>query len=256
MRVRWGRLGSAFLRRATARGFASALLVTSLALSSSVACKKEVLTTRPPRARGIPVRADHPNPSSPESYQAPPGGPAAPAAEQEPTAMPSSGPERADEKPERDFSAELVRMMGDPSSCLKPRAAENAPSNLAIAVTASVMPSGAVGQTEVSAAELDSSELACLKARAAGLHFAPPIENAPFSVRGTVQLTRDVTHAPLAAKPVEAPPANADPSAAPPPVTPSTEPIPDRPPVTPSTEPVPAQPPVVPPNPSDTFGQP
>ena len=110
----------------------------------------------------------------------------------------------------RDFPSELVRAFGDPASCLSPRPSGAAPSAIVIALATQVMPSGAVGHSEVSGAGLDPQELGCLRRRLDAVHFSGPIVNAPFPVRGNVTLNRRVDpSAPAAAKnpgqPVAAP---------------------------------------------------
>jgi hypothetical protein len=129
---------------------------------------------------------------------------AAAPAEQPPAAAPAEDPAEqpaqaeAEAKPARDFSAELVQMLGNPIACLSARAAGDAPRELEIALATQVMPSGAVGRSEVSAPGLEAGELACLRGRVEALHFTGPIENAPFAVRGSVHLTRAATPAPTA----------------------------------------------------------
>jgi hypothetical protein len=113
-----------------------------------------------------------------------------------PPEVPAAQPEAVEAKPARDFSAELVQMMGSPTDCLQARTSADAPNHLDIALATRVMPSGAVAHSEVSAAGLEASELACLRGRVEALHFAGPIENAPFAVHGSVHLTRAATPAP------------------------------------------------------------
>jgi hypothetical protein len=108
--------------------------------------------------------------------------------------------DEAEKKPERDFSNELAQMMGSPADCLDVRPAADAPKQLDISLSTRVMPSGAVASSEVQASGLGPGELACLRRRMEGLHFAPPIEHAPFAVNGTIHLTRAPTP-PAAAAP-------------------------------------------------------
>jgi hypothetical protein len=93
-------------------------------------------------------------------------------------------------KPPRNFSAELVQMLGNPAGCLNATAAAASPAYLDISLSTSVMPSGSVANSEVRAPGLDSGEMQCLRGRLEAVHFAAPIENAPFHVQGTLQLTR------------------------------------------------------------------
>ena len=94
------------------------------------------------------------------------------------------------EKPPRNMSAELESMIGSPASCLAPRPANEAPSQVSISLGASVMPSGAVGRGEVSAPGLSPTELDCVRKRLESVRFAPPIENAPFTVNASITLNR------------------------------------------------------------------
>jgi hypothetical protein len=105
--------------------------------------------------------------------------------------LPEPEPERLQEKP-RDFRAELERMLGDVGSCVKPRGRDHA-TMINIAVTAHVMPGGAVPHGEVSASELQREELACIKQRLESLRFAAPIENAPFTVEGSLNVQPSVS---------------------------------------------------------------
>ena len=81
-------------------------------------------------------------------------------------------------------------MIGSPAACLTPRPANEAPARVRIGLTASVMPSGAVGRGEVSAPGLSPSEIDCVRKRVESVRFAPPIENAPFTVNGSITLNR------------------------------------------------------------------
>jgi hypothetical protein len=150
--------------------------------------------SRPPRERGIgPVQAvpNAPAPAAIEQPSEPP--PPLPAAKPEGTNQAQAQPEdqpAEEEKPQRNFSNELVQLVGSPLDCLKVRPPENAPSTLEISLSTKVMPSGAVAGSEVSAPGLEADELACLRRRVEKIHFAQPIENAPFPVSGSLRLTR------------------------------------------------------------------
>jgi hypothetical protein len=179
---------------------ATALLLGSLS-SAAVGCgKTEIPNNGPgPRRRGIgpmltaaPVA---PKPEEPPSYAPvpeqplPAADPAAPvpAPLEDPSAQPAA---EAEAKPARDFAAEMTQMLGNPLTCFGARAANDAPSQLDIALSTHVMPSGTVTQSQVSAPGLAPNEIACLRSRLEALHFAGPIENAPFSVQGSMHLTR------------------------------------------------------------------
>jgi len=93
------------------------------------------------------------------------------------------------EKPARNLQHELESMIGSPVDCIAPRPAANAPPQLRLSLSASVMPSGAVGRGEVSASsELTKPELDCVRGRLEALHFAAPIDNAPLTVSGSITL--------------------------------------------------------------------
>jgi hypothetical protein len=158
-------------------------------------------------------------------------------------------------------------MMGNPAGCLRVRAADSAPGQLEVNLSTNVMPSGSVAQSEIQATGLDPAEIQCLRARLEALHFAQPIENAPFAVRGKLKLQQNPPP-PTAAAPVPAPkPADPDseqpkPAApvvlfgpreqAPPPLFGPREQIPAVPPPPPS-EPGLQGEPVPPPPPSDKL---
>ena len=172
----------------------SGLLLLCLLL---MACKKrEEIADMPPRPRGVgpavqvqpaAAPAEEESPSSPELLplrvdETPP--------ESNEVTLPAAEavPEAEDKQP-RNLQQELESMIGSPVDCLAPRLAEGAPRELHLSLSASVMPSGAVGRGEVSgSAELTKPELDCVRARLEGLHFATPIENAPLTVNGSITL--------------------------------------------------------------------
>jgi hypothetical protein len=185
----------------------SITLVLSICTLLAAACRSERTETPAVqvRPRGIDTQPALPSPppaapqpEQPSAIPAEPYRPSEPSAEpaQEPAEEPAgevvSAEEAApdEEKPPRNFSRELESMVGSPATCLAPRPANEAPAQVRIALSASVMPSGAVGRGEVSAAGLSPSELECVKQRVENLRFAPPIENAPFTVSGTITLNR------------------------------------------------------------------
>ena len=171
----------------------STLLLAVAAWCLAAACGggSSSVPSRPPRERGIgPVQGPLPEPAktSTETLQAPP--PLTAALPEAQGGTPESAPAEADDKPRRNFPSELVQLVGSPLDCLKARPAEDAPSSLEIALSTKVMPSGAVAQSEVSAPGLEPEEIACLRKRVENIHFAAPIENAPFPVSGSLRLTR------------------------------------------------------------------
>jgi hypothetical protein len=210
MRVRYGRHGTrSVARRWRFRGALS--LLGTVVLVGSGCGKREELPERPPKGRGIgPVAT----PTSTSPSQANNAQDYAP--EPMPPVMPRAQPEQpaslAEKKPARDFSTELLQMMGSPANCLNARNAETAPANIDISLSTSVMPSGSVAQSEVHGAGLEASETQCLRSRLETLHFGPPIENAPFAVHGALHLTRATAITPTQPA-IGAPPKN-DPSQA------------------------------------------
>jgi hypothetical protein len=119
----------------------------------------------------------------------------------------------------RDFGGELSAAVSGAAQCLQPRTTDDAPKQIIVSLQAVVTPSGAVSRGDASGGGLGAEELACIRRMVEGVHFAPPIENAPFSVNGTVKLQQQP--APKAA-PTEAPAepkAPADDHAAAPPTT-------------------------------------
>ena len=164
--------------------------VVGLLLGLAIAaCSRDPITEKPPRPRGIgPVTAETEQPRANTSseqtlvVQAPrPDLPALP---------PTAAAPEPEAKPPRDFSAELLQALGSPAACLKPRTSETAPASIDIMFATSVMPSGAVAQSEVRGAGLDPSETTCLRNRLETLHFAVPIENAPIKVSASMHLSR------------------------------------------------------------------
>jgi hypothetical protein len=163
------------------------LLLSSAPLG---ACGGDKDPPRPGRKRGINLFAENaPAVAKGTIGEAPPLPPSAAEGTGQPSAEANTDPKA--EKEPRDFNAELVRMLGNPASCLDPHPVDNAPPQIDIALSTNVMPSGSVSSSSVSAAGLSANEVGCLRGRVESLHFAPPIENAPFSVHGSVRLTRN-----------------------------------------------------------------
>jgi hypothetical protein len=189
MAVRAERLGSSSIRRALAPLLALALGVT--------ACRgRQALNAAPPKVRGVSgLNVDRPLHAQPPIVNGGATKTVRPDTESAQADEALAAAEAAEEKPPRDFAVELVKMMGNPVSCLSVRAGDSAPTTFEIALTTNVMPSGAVARSEVQAAALEPGELQCLRARLETLHFAAPIENAPFVVRGKLTLQLQPTRA-------------------------------------------------------------
>lgn len=94
----------------------------------------------------------------------------------------------AKEPEPRDYGAELLQAMGSPIACLAPRKGSAAPTQLRIDLDAYVMPSGGVGRAYARSAELDATELDCLRRRVEALRLETPIEGAPREVHASIQL--------------------------------------------------------------------
>jgi hypothetical protein len=178
---------------------ARAVAVSSLSvLLLMAACKRAPLADQPVRQRGVAPSAAVPAAVEPTPAVAPtPSGPEQPellalTSTEQPQgtiAADAAAPDQA-EKPRRNLQNELETMMGSPADCLAARPADQAPARVNISLSANVMPSGAVGRGEVSAPDLSPEEISCVRTRLEALHFAPPIENAPFTVNGALTLNR------------------------------------------------------------------
>lgn len=159
--------------------------------------KRESYPNQPLRQRGVIIAPEPPQPAGeapiPQLPPDPSQNPTEPAQEQlqpQTVSAEEAKPDAPADKPPRNLRQELETMMGSPVSCLAARPANAAPNRVDISLSASVMPSGAVGRAEVSAPGLNPEEVACLRARLETLRFAQPIENAPFTVNGSITLNR------------------------------------------------------------------
>jgi hypothetical protein len=74
------------------------------------------------------------------------------------------------------------------------------PSQISIAVDATVVESGLVTRAYASSSQLDAEELKCIEQRLSTLRMRAPIEAAPRGIRATIELALQ----PSAAKPVAA----------------------------------------------------
>ncbi len=98
---------------------------------------------------------------------------------------------------ERDLSADLVSAVGAPTACIDLAAARAARGHLSIRITATVMPTGAITRASASGAGLSPQAISCIEARALSARLAAPVEGAPRSVSGTIEVdvatTEDTT---------------------------------------------------------------
>ena len=154
-----------------------------------------------PRPRGVsavdPGTVDTPKPEAePE-----------PEPEDEATPLPESVPaakedeEKKDDKPPRDYPAELQAALGAPSDCLHARSGPNVPKELRIEVQAYFLESGFVSRAYARSAALDADEIACVTKRANAVRLAGPVEDAPRAVSTTLTLTLQPTASPVPEKP-------------------------------------------------------
>jgi hypothetical protein len=162
-------------------------------------CKQEPYGNQPIRQRGVgpPIelhpaaQTEPPKPFSPQLLplrvdETPRADEAAPSDDTLPAG--EAVPQAAD-KPARNLQHELEDMIGSPSDCMAAQKPDAAPSEVRLSLTASVMPSGAVGRAEVSAStQLGKQELDCVRTKLEALHFATPIENAPIQVSGSITM--------------------------------------------------------------------
>lgn len=94
---------------------------------------------------------------------------------------------KEEEKEERDLGAELKSALGSPASCLKPREAENAPDRITISISAQLVGSGRVTRASVSGAQLEASEIDCVRRRVEAIRLGE-VEDAPRGVSTSVEL--------------------------------------------------------------------
>jgi hypothetical protein len=170
--------------------------IALVCLPLMAACKNEPVVNPPTRQRGVwPRPADTEQPAAQLPARVEPQLADIRSGDSPAVAIPATTPaEEAapdePEKPPRNLQNELETMMGSPASCLGARPASEAPANLNIALSASIMPSGTVGRGEVSAPGLTPDEVTCVRSRLESLRFAQPIENAPLTVSGTITLNQ------------------------------------------------------------------
>lgn len=193
------------------RAYRVARLGFGVLLLGGIACSEE-----PPRPRGLLDAEGKPL----EGVQPRSAAPVAPATEQEraPEALPSpfgDGQEQAEgavaaaapeaeKREERDLSAELKAILGQPTSCLDLDKVATGGGNVTVRVIASVMPSGSINRASASAAGQDGAALRCIEQRVLSGSLKGPIEGAPLAVTAE-SVIEAVKVAPPAPKTVEAP---------------------------------------------------
>lgn len=127
-------------------------------------------------AQAAPIAA--PTAAQPRPVEAPPViAPAKPVEEQAP-----------EEKPKRDYSAELLAAVGTPAACLKARSSADAPAEISVSLETHVVDTGAVTRGYASSSRLDDEELLCIRKLLSGLRFQAPVDEAPRTVTATLRL--------------------------------------------------------------------
>ena len=105
------------------------------------------------------------------------------------------------DKEPRDFPSELLQRLGNPASCLTPRPGDGNLVPIQISIQAQLMPSGALGRTELRAAELSAAERACLAQRVGAVRLTGPIDGAPLGIQASLTLQPSAAKAPASAAP-------------------------------------------------------
>lgn len=108
----------------------------------------------------------------------------------EPAVEPAAPDERQQtpREPERDLSAELRQLVGDPSDCLTGRQTPSAEVTLQIRASTSV--TGIITRCSVSGAGLDDDARECVRGRLDGKTFRSPVPDAPREVTAELTLRR------------------------------------------------------------------
>ena len=118
----------------------------------------------------------------PSDYQPPTDG-----EEAAPAAAAEESPEQ--DEPERDLSAELRNLVGDPSSCLTGLAPSV--TDVTVRVSASTSVTGIVTRSSVSGSGLDDQARECVRQRLDRARFRSPVPGAPREVTAELTLHRD-----------------------------------------------------------------
>ncbi len=106
----------------------------------------------------------------------------------QPTAAAATQETAEAEAPTRDLAEELRGMISNPSACFTKRTVGSGPSNLTLSISATVTPSGIINRAQVSGSSLTDEESACLEAMVVRARFRSPVDEAPTTVRATVEL--------------------------------------------------------------------
>jgi hypothetical protein len=91
------------------------------------------------------------------------------------------------EPAERNLSAELTSAFGSPTDCFDFARVSTLGDTLVVNVSITVMPSGRVNRSSVSASGLLPAEIDCLEQRAMTLALRAPIEDAPRTIASRIE---------------------------------------------------------------------
>ena len=107
---------------------------------------------------------------------------------EEPGAAVPPAAEPHDKVAQRDLSAELTALLGQPASCLELASVAAAGGRLTIVVTAFAVPSGRITRASVKAPGQPTSALRCLEGRATSGSLRSPVPGAPLQVTATIPI--------------------------------------------------------------------
>jgi hypothetical protein len=108
------------------------------------------------------------------------------AAEEAARPAPPEAPAEA-EPAERNLSAELTSAFGSPTDCFDFARVSTLGDTLVVNVSITVMPSGRVNRSSVSASGLLPAEIDCLEQRAMTVALRAPIEDAPRTISSRIE---------------------------------------------------------------------
>jgi hypothetical protein len=91
---------------------------------------------------------------------------------------------------ERNYEAELLSLVGDPSVCISSDEAEAAPPKVTVQFNVVVTDQGVISRLEVSSNNLSKSAIECFKKQLSPQRFKPVVEGAPKTIEATLTLLR------------------------------------------------------------------
>ena len=116
----------------------------------------------------------------PSLFDDPPG---AAARREEPTAASTPTDLGAPEQPERDLSAELRALVGQPSQCIDLDTVAEQGGKLTVQIGAYVLSTGAITRASVSAPGQPASTIRCIEQQVVAQRLRDPVPNTPRTVR-------------------------------------------------------------------------